>query len=58
MTYEIRCHKCGRYLGSGTTSMSLDLKCANCKSLDHYQFVDLAKFIPGNGTVQNHSVNN
>lgn len=46
MTYEIHCHKCGRFLGNGTTSMSLDLKCSNCKSLDHYQYVDLAHYVP------------
>ncbi len=48
MTYEIHCHKCGRFLGTGTTSMNLELKCSNCKALDHYQYVDLAHYIPDN----------
>lgn len=52
MTYEIHCRKCGRYLGSGSESMNVSLKCANCKSLLEYHFIDLAEYVPPQGTME------
>lgn len=39
---DIRCRKCGRFLGSVDQNMRMKLKCANCKQYSEYRVTYLS----------------
>lgn len=53
MTHDIHCRKCGRFLGSfEETNITVTLKCANCKSLERYHYVNLSGYVPNHAILR------
>lgn len=44
MTVNIRCHKCGRFLGSTEGRLTAMLKCSNCGAYDRYDIIPLDSY--------------